>query len=382
MKRKTPEEYLQDLESEDLQTRLKSLDKLGKLGDVSPTAVDRVTSLLGDDNWKVRAGAARSLGNMGYQAEAAIPNLIEALDDKTTSVRSAAAVALNSLGEKSAPAIPMLIKSLGDSNWSVRVTACNALKSIGPSAVSAQSDLMKLLSTGVNFTEKYCAWEAIKAISANNHDKETLAKYVKSEDIPNNNPFVGRLKDRVTDKKPPTKKTVERYISELKDPDPKKKATAMRKLSDVICAKQEDLEALILPIIPDLMALLSDQTWKVRSWAARLLGRIGPKADAAVSSLVIALEDDMVEVRACAAYALGLLGGEATIAIPMLEKTLRDPNQHVRNSAHMAIRKLKNMEQLGPGINDDDELVYYHVDDDEFDIHYGVMGWKELDHGK
>ena len=80
----------------------------------------------------------------------------------------------------------------------------------------------------------------------------------------------------------------------------------MRKLSDFVCAKPDNIDTLILPIVPDIIHLLSDKSWKVRSWAARLLGRIGPKADAAIPHLVNSLQDKMATVRECAAFALGL----------------------------------------------------------------------------
>ena len=377
MKRRTQEDYIDDLNGTDLQTRLKALEKIGRLKIISTTAIFRVISLLNDQHWKIRAGAAHALGNMGPQAEASIRYLIYRLDDEKISVKANAIVALGRMGRNASPAIPKLIQALRDSSYTIRVTACGALGSIGPSAVRAASDLMKIVSKADNFTEKYCAWQAIKAIFPDNLTEETLSRYVETEEIPKNNPFAGELKSRVTQKRPPTQKTIERYISNLDDADPKKRAAAMRKLSDVVCLKQADLDLLIVPSIPTLISLLSDNSWKVRSWAARLLGRIGPRAENAIPNLTVALQDQISTVRECAAYALGLMGEKANASIPMLELALHDPNQYVRNHAHMSLTRLDHMRKLSEKIDDDDVLDWYHVDDDEIDVHYAVVGYKE-----
>jgi HEAT repeat protein len=376
MRSKTPGEYLDDLDNEDIQIKLKALDKLGKAGSVSAGTVSHIISLLNNDNWKIRAGAARSLGYMGRQAEAAIPCLINALNDKKPSVRSAAAVALGRMGEKAGPAVQMLTKTLRGPYHSVRIAASIALGSIGPSAVSALGDLLKLLSLADNFSQRYAAWESIKAILSNDFSKENISKYVKPEDIPQGNPFVGKLQGRVTPIRPPKIKTIERYLLELQDNDQKKRIAAMKKLSAVVCLRQEHLNAVVIPGIPHIKALLSDPSWKTRSWAARLLGRIGPEADESIPGLINALKDDNSTVRECAAYALGLLGEKANAAIPMLEKALQDPYTYVRSHAHMSLRRLQHPGEFSDPKSTDEEMVYYHIDDDELDIHYGVLGYR------
>lgn len=178
----------------------------------------------------------------------------------------------------------------------------------------------------------------------------------------------------------PQKKTVEKYLLALKDIDPKKRIGAMKKLSDLACERQEHWELVILSV-PEIIALLHDPSRNVRGWAARLLGRIGPPADAAVPQLVAVLDDPSVIVRECAAYALGRLGPKANSAIPMLEKTLHDPYQGVRTSAHMALRNLLHENQLSAKIYDDDKLVAYPVDNDFLDIHYSEVGWRRAQPG-
>jgi hypothetical protein len=64
-------------------------------------------------------------------------------------------------------------------------------------------------------------------------------------------------------------------------------------------------------------ALLADPSFKVRTQAALLLGKLGDKD--AIDSLVKALGDDNKTVRAMAAQSLGKLGGDkATVALKSL----------------------------------------------------------------
>lgn len=379
MKSKTQDEYLADLDSPDLNTKFKALEGLGKSEDVSSRAVYRVISLLMDKNWKIRARAARSLGEMGQQAELSIRYLVQALDDKKVPVRVDAILALGRMGLKARPAIPGLVNALSDPSFTIRAAACHALGSIGPAAApEAANDLMKIVVHTDDFTEKLCAWEAVQAVLAGDLSAETLSRFVEDENIPKTNPFEGEPKSRIQPKKAPTQKTIKRYLDELNDPEPQKRAAALRKLSQAVCLRDKTATAQITPGIPAFILLLDDSSWKVRSWAARLLGRIGPPAEAAAPGLSAALRDPFSTVRACAAYALGLLGGEpARAAIPSLELALHDPNQHVRNCAHMALTRLDHARRLSEKINDDDELDWYRVVDSEIGVQYAVVGYKE-----
>jgi HEAT repeat protein len=375
--KKSLKEYIIDLDNPDSRIKVGALKKLGQAGPAASDAVPRIVPLLSDDAWKARAWAARSLGYIGSQTDEIVLHLMNALDDKMATVRSHAAYALGRMGKKAVLAIPMLRKSLSDPKWSVRISACDALGSIGPPAVSAVGELLKVIAGADNFTERYCAWGAINAVLSNDISLQTLLQHASIEDIPIDDPLGVRETDRKTGRQLPKKKTIKRYLSELAGFDQKKKLAAMRNLSDVVCAKPDYMDTLIIPSIPEIIRLLSDESWKTRGWAARLLGRIGPKADAAVSHLAASLQDDMATVRECAAYALGLLGAKATASIPALEKALSDPSRSVRTSAHMSLRKLKNVDDLLDHKTDGGEFACYKIDDDELDIHYYVAGYRK-----
>lgn len=84
-------------------------------------------------------------------------------------------------------------------------------------------------------------------------------------------------------------------------------------------------------------ALLSDSSFKVRTQAALLLGRLGDKAG--VDPLARALADDNKLVRAMAAQSLGKLGGQkAAAALKAL--LARERDSFVRAQAEKAIASL------------------------------------------
>jgi hypothetical protein len=84
-------------------------------------------------------------------------------------------------------------------------------------------------------------------------------------------------------------------------------------------------------------ALLADPSFKVRTQAALLLGKLGDKD--AIDSLVKALGDDNKTVRAMAAQSLGKLGGDkATVALKSLLQRESDP--FARGQAEKALATL------------------------------------------
>jgi FOG: HEAT repeat len=80
-------------------------------------------------------------------------------------------------------------------------------------------------------------------------------------------------------------------------------------------------------------ALLGDPSFKVRTQAALLLGKLGDKAG--VEPLIKALADDNKTVRAMAAQSLGKLGGEAA-AVALKKLLQRESDPFVRTQAEKA----------------------------------------------
>jgi hypothetical protein len=87
-------------------------------------------------------------------------------------------------------------------------------------------------------------------------------------------------------------------------------------------------------------ALLGDSSFKVRTQAALLLGKLGDKA--AVDPLVRALGDDHKTVRAMAAQSLGKLGGEKAVA-GLKALLQRESDGFVRGQAEKALAAIRAM---------------------------------------
>jgi hypothetical protein len=97
-------------------------------------------------------------------------------------------------------------------------------------------------------------------------------------------------------------------------------------------------------------ALLSDPSFKVRTQAALLLGKLGDKGG--VGALIKGLADENKTVRAMAAQSLGKLGGDnAVMALKGLLQSEAEP--FVRSQAEKALAMLSASRVAEPGDNKD-----------------------------
>jgi HEAT repeat protein len=111
------------LQDEDWFVRAIAAKSLGQIKD--PQTVKDLVNVLNDKEWFVRKRAAEALSKIG---EPAIVPLIDALKDQNGLVRECAAEALSKIGE---PAIVPLIDALKDQNGLVRECAAEVLGEIG-----------------------------------------------------------------------------------------------------------------------------------------------------------------------------------------------------------------------------------------------------------
>ena len=91
--------------------------------------------------------------------------------------------------------------------------------------------------------------------------------------------------------------------------------------------------------VEDLIKALKDEDSEVRLNAAVTLGKMGPKAKAAVPALIKAVEDEYM--WRTAATALGNIGPQAKAAIPTLNRALEDKDLNVQRIAAAALRKIR-----------------------------------------
>jgi hypothetical protein len=96
-------------------------------------------------------------------------------------------------------------------------------------------------------------------------------------------------------------------------------------------------------------ALLGDPSFKVRTQAALLLGKLGDKAG--VQPLIKALADDNKTVRAMSAQSLGKLGGDAA-AVALKTLLQREADAFVRGQAEKAVAAIASVRTAEPDSKD------------------------------
>jgi HEAT repeat protein len=89
-----------------------------------------------------------------------------------------------------------------------------------------------------------------------------------------------------------------------------------------------------------LIAALQDERPSVRARAALVLGRVGDVAKASIPRLIVLLEDEHPGVRRPAADALGRLGPDAKDAVPGLIRMLRDEDHDAPRYAAEALGRI------------------------------------------
>ncbi len=128
-------EYFQNAIAPDqpLMRRLHGLWGIGQLGQTAPSALNSLTSLIGDQEMEVRANLARTLSNHGKHLAPFRKALIAMLEDSSPRVASLAAIALANHGDKSAvePAIALLEKN-NDKDVALRHAGIMALANCAP----------------------------------------------------------------------------------------------------------------------------------------------------------------------------------------------------------------------------------------------------------
>ena len=233
-------------------------------------------NVLGDEDWRFRAGAAEALGKIGKPAKAAVPILIKGLRDAADStfryplgrdLRTEAKrmrtknwyvfwnSAYKALGEMGETAVPALINALRAYDFIIRAIAAYALGKIGEPAKAAIPDLIKTLYRRNEVEQFSFDWDdvMIHALLALGDDEPLTAR-----------------------------EAVVYALGEIGEP-----------------AKAA---------IPDLIEALEDEFRYIRASAAKALGKMGKSAQDAVPALIKALKDEDERVCDLADKALKKVG--------------------------------------------------------------------------
>ena len=208
---------------------------------------------------------ATVVGFVGKLGKPAVPYLRSALNDENSHVRGKADHALRLIGED---AVPSLTESLNSTNPQERFEAARAMVIVGKNAKSALPTLIQTFKS--------------------DPDNKTRALVVR---------VFGHLGAEAEDAIPV-------LLPALKDSDAAIRANAAEALS--IIALHGDVERIVAALIDSL----KDDVANVRQEAAEGLGRIGPRAGAAVDALTKALQDPNARVKREAAEALEQVRGK------------------------------------------------------------------------
>ncbi len=291
---------------------LKRIDLRWPQSDGAIKAVPHLAKALGNSQWFVRRAAAEVLGKIGPGAREAVPHLVKALADSNKKARSAIKSALDRVLLKNAPHVPeeededasasdvqkevvRLVKEMTDGSGAARSEAASALGEIGAAAGEAIPHLVKALGDSDQILRTEAAL-ALGRIDSRWHQHEstlnTIPLFVKAlagADVGFN---CGAPRDALTEIGTPT---IRYLVEALAAPnkDVVNSAAKFLKKMDTQWPESEGARE----AVPHLGESLGDSQWFVRHAAAKVLGKIGPRAIKAVPFLVRALADKNKEVR-------------------------------------------------------------------------------------
>ena len=273
--------------------RATAAQALGELGPSATNAIPALIRALRDSESPVVWAAATALGRVG---EPAVPELVTALRAPQPGIRHAAAYALGAAGRAAQPALPALIEAMGDPNESVRMSAAYSSHLLdarpgrvllavietnrGPARIAAARTLANV------FPAPYFAFPPLLRMA---HADSPAERAVAVETMGKIHPW--------------TAEVVACLVAALDDPARDVRAAAAAVLVNPAGPTSGDQRGLTLA--------LTNSAAEVREWSARLLGRLGTNALAAVPALEALQQDPAARVRQAVTNALGAITGFA-----------------------------------------------------------------------
>jgi HEAT repeat protein len=296
--------------------------------------VDRWTRRMEDQDPEVRRAAVGSVWHLGARSMEAAPYLLRAAGDPDGEVRSRALHAVPYVGLEQRVILPVLFEGLQDPDAGVRQAAAYSLGEHYPRAPGVVSRLLPLLDDP-DTTTRFHAIVALGKIGP--PAAEGVPRLLREMGGKQGSDAIwalGRIGAEAAAARPGLENALE-----TGNPDRRLRAAGAlwkigeerQELLDVLAAAfpegvrahqsvpSEELEEIGAPAVPHLVALLGHEDRRVRSRAARTLGRIGPDAREAVPALARALKDEEVVVIN-AVNALMAMGPAAREALPALER--------------------------------------------------------------
>jgi HEAT repeat protein len=302
---------IEALHQRDPQARRRCAEALGWGPPANDAGVRALAASLRDSDPGVRGAAAGSLGRIGPTAEAATAALIGALGDEEFKVRKLSRWALGQIDPPAARAVPPLLKALepgarvrrregpGEEFWVILEEEEHRAKF--PKAV------VRLLYRS--------RWQGLD-------EEEHRAKFLKAVED-RRLPWairravcadLAKFEEACQDRRDAALTLIGRYGRAARAAVPslvealEESPYGILGIADSLAGI--DPEALVTALIKALQR--SEGEWRL--WASEALGRLGPKARAAIPALIGALDHESKGARAGAARALAAIDLEASVA--------------------------------------------------------------------
>ncbi len=364
------------LRSPDRDTRLGAMFALGEFHQEAESAIPLLARCLGQDQGLGEA-AAQALGQISTQSNEALPILLKAANSQDAPLRARAALGLGFVRHNPDVVLPALLRCLRDSDTSVQVNAARGLYNLHHTttgrvlprlerALARSSGMLKVeLSRTVGILQilAHKRLEVVPNLIQGLKDKDPCVRSRAAQVLGNlSGYYVVGIRDF-----PHAAEAVDALVEALGDRDENVRRSALDALSYTRRISDRGVRVLI--------DVLKDPDPDIRTLAAGVLERNGPKAKGAVPALKEVARNDPDEmvrvqsasalweiehrpewanliaqhllkcvdpyVRYCAAFSMRNMESQKGIVVPALKQALRDSDELVREIAKSTLEQLE-----------------------------------------
>lgn len=322
------------------------------LGAVGKPAVPGLRRALRSDRPAVISCALQGLRALRAKSDAldALPEVLAVIKGPQPRLRLEALVLLQEMGPGARDGLVVVVRALDDAELGVRLEALRALAALDIAGTTARPRLLEALKDD---SVRYVALDALGHARLTGPDvAAALREVLKYNEAPQALDVLSQMGSEGVPvlvqalEMPPLRAQSARLLGSL-GPKAKSALPALREAARK-SGETELLTALALVSADDaprVVGKLTDQLPRLDALGA--LGRLGPRAAAAVPKLIEPLKTDSTPVRLAVARTLGQFGGPARSAVAALaHRMLLDEDEAVRLEAALAIARIS-PEHLG-----------------------------------
>ncbi|MFO1501923.1 MAG: M56 family metallopeptidase [Verrucomicrobiota bacterium] len=311
---------------------------------------------LASTNAYIWGAAGQAAGQLGPDALPLLPHFLALLQNDDSENRANLLGGLFSIAPGDRRCLPVLVRCLDDWSPGVRNNAAVALRTFGPEASNAVPRLTALAETG-DVWMRFNADQALWSIARRPPRVANLLAALREDR--NGGWTARRIAEICEEVGPPVNEAAPALREMVADGEPdlraKAKAALVRMGAPITIAPPQSSDVSVLPTrhvplpanLTNIPVALGPWIKKVRSRdpevkldAAAHLAQMGPKASAAIPSLVSLLREPDSEIRSFVAGLLADVDPEGALVTAALAAALEDPNPGVRANALVSLRKI------------------------------------------